>query len=332
MRKVSAVILLLLLLTNTALADVYTGKTVAGKTETIEAAAGGTLGELNAMVGCMLCEGDIIGSVRTTRVFAAQDGTVARISVQQGGEANGTVLEINPMEKYRIYCTVDEAYSSPETTLIHSGEQLYIKCTKDGTHRGVGLVTEIDGSEFTALAIGGEMYIGETVYLYRDAGFSREQRVGIGTVTANDTVAYESEGTIVQMHVAEGEFVERGELLYELAQAEETDILSPVSGIVTDLSAEQGDSIKKGQALLTVAAQEEICVEISVNEDAVSKVAPGDAVQLIYAANPEETPAAGTISEISYIASNETYAVRIRPENTEGLRLGMTVSVRIGSE
>ena len=74
---------------------------------------------------------------------------------------DGTVLEISPTSRYTVYCTVDGAYGDPETELVHTGEQLYLRCTANGTHRAVGVVTSIDGAEIelpTALELGGSVY------------------------------------------------------------------------------------------------------------------------------------------------------------------------------
>lgn len=329
MRKaLLAVVLAVLLLTSTALAGVYEGTTIAASSISVEAATGGRLIRLNAMVGGIVQEGDVIGTIRTTRVFATQDGTVARIITEEGEMAEGTVLELYPVEKYRIHCTVDKAHQSTESTLVRSGEQIYIKCTNDGTHRGVGLITKIDGNEFMTLAIGGELYVGETVYLYRDTDFTKAQRVGIGTVETNATEVYEADGKIVRIHVTEGEYVERGELLYELIEEDGTYVTASASGIVTEIAVSQGDAIEKNQTLMTIVPQSQICVEITMDEAAAAETTVGEKVELIYAADPTETPVAGTVIDVSYIAENKSYAVRIQPESTDELRLGMTVTVR----
>ena len=225
-KKVLAGVLAMIMLAPAALADVYEGKTVAASSVSVEVEAGGILESLDVMLGETVAEGDVIGSVRATKVFATQDGTVALLNVSEGDSVDGTVLEIMPVETYQIYCTVDNAYQSCESTLVHSGERVYLKCTANGTHRGVGVITKIENDEYRVLAIGGEFYVGETVYLYRDEDFSTKQRIGKGTVVINDTEAYEASGTIARLHVSEGEYVERGELLYEITDSENTEIIA----------------------------------------------------------------------------------------------------------
>ena len=205
---------------------------------------------------------------------------------------------------------------------------MYIKCTAKSTHCGVGLITQIDGDEYRVLAIGGELYVGETVYLYRDEDFSTKQRVGIGTVVANDTEIYDAEGTIVRLHVEEGEYVERGELLYEIAGGE-TEILAPKSGIVVGMNVQQGDRIDEEQAILTLVPEGLLCIEIHVDEISVSQIAEGDMVEITYPFDPQEEIRTGIVSETSRIAGENGYSVKILPDSLEDLKLGMTVEVRI---
>ena len=333
MRKaLLACVLSVWMLTNTALAEVYEGTTVAASSTEVEAAASGILREMNVFAGSIVSEGDVLGDISTTKVFASQDGTVARIHVSEGDSSEGTVMEIAPVEQYLIYCTADEAYESAESMLVHSGERVFIKCTSDGTHRGAGLITEIDDAEYRVLATGGEFYVGETVYLYRDSEFTSKQRVGIGTVVGSDVESYDAEGTMIRLHVAEGEYVERGELLFEYADSEETQMKAETDGVITEIFVQQGARVEKGEKLMSLAAYDEICVEIKVDEAAAGRINKGDAAQLIYADDLTETPVMGTVESVAHIAEAEMYAVRIRPDDASGIRLGMTVTVRIGSD
>lgn len=330
-RILLAGVLAVCMLTSAALAEVYEGTVAAASEIQVTAASGGVLEALNAEIGSIVSEGDVLGSLRTSRVFASQDGTVANIQYREGEEADGTVMEIYPMERYQIYCTVDEAYQSAESTLVHSGEQVYIKCTNNGTHRGVGLITQIDGDEYRVLAIGGELYVGETVYLYRDKDFSTKQRIGIGTVVTSDTEIYEADGMIVRMHVEEGEYVERGELLYEIADGN-TEILVPEDGLIMDTAVQQGDHVEEEQTVLTLVPDGQFCIEIYADEASAAQMTEGDTVEITYPSDTQERIWPGVIAEIFRIAEESNYRVKILPESTEGLKLGMTAEVRTKQE
>ena len=328
-RALLAAALAIAMLASAALAEVYEGTTVAAAYLPVEAAASGTLQTLCAANGSAVSAGDLLGAVSTTKVFASQDGVIARIYAAEGDSAEDGALDIYPMEQFQIYCTVDGAYETAEDMLVHSGENVYIRCTTDGSHRGTGVITQIDSDEYRVLATGGEFYVGETVYLYRDADYSKDQRIGIGTVVTNDVQSYSAIGTIVQMHVTEGEYVERGELLFEYADSDTTALSAPADGIIAVIVAAQGDRVEKGAALMQIAPYDQIYVEIQVAEVDIGNAQAGDSVEMIYNADAAEEAVSGTIERISRIAENNAYAVLIRPDDAPCTLLGATVSVRL---
>ena len=65
-----------------------------------------------------------------------------------------------------------------------------------------------------------------------------------------------------------------------------------------------------------------------MDEATAAQLTTGHAVELIYAADPEETIIPGAILTISNAAENGLYSVRIAPEAPPE-RLGLTVYVRI---
>ena len=138
-----------------ALAETYAGATVAARTTALVSEAGGVLESLSLLPGQSVAAGETVGSTRAEKVFAAWDGTVALCCADAGDAVDGTVLEISPTSRYTVYCTVDGAYGDPETELVHTGEQLYLRCTANGTHKAVGVVTSIDGAEYRVEVIGG---------------------------------------------------------------------------------------------------------------------------------------------------------------------------------
>ena len=160
LKKSLSLLAALALAASPALAEAYAGTTVVVRTTALTCASGGTLEELSLLPGQSVEAGEIVGSIRTEKVFAAWDGTVALCCAEAGDSVDGTVLEISPTSRYTVYCTVDGAYGEPETELVHIGEQLYLSCTANGTHKAVGVVTSIDGSEYQVEVIGGELYVG----------------------------------------------------------------------------------------------------------------------------------------------------------------------------
>ncbi len=126
-----------------------------------------------------------------------------------------------------------------------------------------------------------------------------------------------------------GEYVERGELLFEYVETGKGVLLSTETGIIAEVFASAGESIQAGQALYSVVPEDCICVEISVDEKRAANIVLGDALDLEYAADSSESTALGTVARVFEIAEDDLYAVYITPDNTSNLRRGMSVSVKM---
>ena len=328
MKKTISAVLALLMICVPAMAEVFTGTTVARNTMNITAQAGGIIDELYIQPGSVVKEGEVIARLRTTKVFARQNGTVARIQAKEGKEIEGTVLEIAPVSRYTIHCTSDSAYDSISSNLVHCGETLYMKCTTNGTHQGSGRVYSIDGSTYMLEATGGEFYVGETVYLYRDAEYAYKQLVGTGTVVSSTTEAYESDGKITAIHVSEGEYVEKGELLYEVIEGENTEIIAPADGIVTACDVYCGSVVEDTQTIANLVSFDEIYVAIQGEEDQIGQISAGVSAALTYSCYEEERLVPGTVIETSNDAQDGIYTAYVDSEDMPA-QLGLSVEVRI---
>ena len=329
MLKKLMALLTALLLSAAALAEVYEGTTAALSTQVVTADASGLVLKIGASMGEHVSAGDALASLKGERIFAAGDGSVSLVNAQVGDEIDGTLLELSPIQRYEIHCTVDKAYQSAESTLVHSGETVYVRCTADGSHRAVGVLTQVDGEEYRVVTIGGELYLGETVYLYRDEAFTTSQRIGIGTVVSSDTQGYEANGTVTGLMVDEGESVERGQLLCEVNGGE---INAPTSGIVTELSVQKGDRVEKGQAVAEIVPDGQVCVEIRVDETEAAHFRAGQSVVLTKTCDPDEATFSGTVIDSAWLAQDGAYTVRILPDAGVTLPLGMSVTVRTNGE
>ena len=327
MKRMISTVLALLMTTAPAVAEAFTGTTIARSTMALTAEADGVLAELYIPPRSAVQAGEVIGRLRTTKVFADQNGTVARIHAKEGKETQGTVLEIAPVSRYTIHCTADSAYDSISSNLVHCGETLYMKCTVNGTHQGTGRVYSIDGSTYMMEATGGEFYVGETVYIYRDAEYAYKRLVGTGTIVSSATETYESEGRITAIHVSEGEYVEKGELLYEVIDGESIEITAPADGIITACET-AGANVVSGQSAASLAPYDEICIAVQLEEDQISQISVGDSAALVYSCYAEERLIPGTVTEISSVAQDGSYTATILPQEAPA-QIGLTVEVRI---
>ena len=308
----------------TASAEVYTGVTAALSTVNVVSEVAGTAASIDVEAGQRIAEGQALVSLASGRTFAACDGTVSLLHADAGEDVDGTVLEVAPIQRYTIHCTVGQAWQSAENTLVHNGETLYVRCTQDGTHRAVGTVYGIDGATYRVLTTGGELYVGETVYLYRGTDFTAATRVGIGTVVSSEPTAYEASGKLTRLCVDEGDPVERGQLLYE---TDGGDVTSPIGGIVTVIDIQPGDSVAEGQVVAQIVPEDRVGVALRLDEAEAARVEPGTPVLLSLACDPEGDALPGTVIDCAWTDEDGAYVVRIQPGTDAPIPLDMSVTV-----
>ena len=109
-----------------------------------------------------------------------------------------------------------------------------------------------------------------------------------------------------------------------------TNLVAGANGVVSAVSAEEGQVVAAGQTVLTLVQSGEMEVEISVPENKVGELTLGMPVSVNFWALKGR--ADGSIREISPMADavTRTYKVRVAiPEPPEGMKLGMTANVSI---
>ncbi len=308
-----------------AYADTWSGSVAALETAYVTAPADGIAETLKLETGARVTEGTTAGSIRAEKVFAPFDGTVTGVKAAEGDTVSGTMLEISPVSLYTVSCTVTSAAETPENVLIHIGETVYIRCMKDRTHHAEAVVVSVSGAEWTAETTAGDLYVGEAVYLYRDAACQADSRIGKGTVTAHDPLTVSAEGVIRQLRVQAGDKVERGQWLFSVSSSAENEITIPSSGIVTAVNASAGEQVKEGQELAEIA--ESCAIRIEVSADEAGLFAPDQAYAYIRGDDPHEEMHPCHVSRVLADADNASAVVELIPEDETLLPVGMTVLV-----
>ena len=356
LRRLIPLLALVLALTPAfALADVtFTGKVIPEEAVAVKAPFGGNLEHVYLRVGEKVAQGDKVATISTTKVYATIEGTVAGVFGQVGDSAEnviaryGAVLYIEPTNRYVVTASTEKAYNSSQTKLIHIGEKVFLSCTQDGSHRGTAVVTsvkEADESGNTAYTLevtSGDFYMGETVGIYRSANYATETRIGRGTIAQNAAVAISAAGSLIRMHVQEGDFVERGELLFETVDgvldglfAVDNTILSDVSGVVATVGAEAGAAASKDASLITVYPDGAFEIEIEVSEYDLGEIHEGDPVVIEFDWDADALKKyKGEVITISRVnksteGGSAVYSAYIRFTPDEDVRLGMSVLVRV---
>ena len=324
MKRSLLIALILVLAAGPAMADSWKGSVYAADRVQILAPADGILESLALEIGQTVQEGGIIGSIRPETLFSPLDGTIAAVHHEQGDKVDGTVVEISPTSLYTVTCTTSGTAKTPENALIHMGETVWIRCTADGSHRALGIVTALNGAEYTVETTAGELYVGETVYLYRSAAYSPETLIGKGTVTAHDPVAVDAKGYLLTLWAAAGDRVSRGQRLCATASAEETSVIIPADGVVLSISAEQGSSVKQDSTIAELAAGRVLRISVDAGDAPLFRC--GSVWYFTRGDDPHETHIPATVSRILYDEGNAAATVELIP-SADGLPIGLSVTV-----
>lgn len=356
-------LLLNMLLSCAAQAEIsFEGKVVAGETQPVLAPFGGMVDKIALRTGDKVLVGDPVASIATTKVYATADGTVSGVFAREGDDAAGiaerygALVYIEPTNRYTISASTEKAYNSSATKYIHIGEKVYLSCTKDGTHTGTAIVTSISDADeagntpYKLEVVGGNFYMGETVGIFRDPAYDAKTRIGRGTIQQNAAVAVKGTGSVLKIHVQEGDSVERGELLFETVEgaldglyAMDNAIVSGVAGVVASVDVSAGGAVEKGAKLITVYPEGSFQIEILVSEMDLRELREGDRVDIEFDWDADGTRrTTGVVDSISHVnatpeegaaaSSGAEYSAYINFDAAEDVRLGMSVIVYLGAE
>ena len=326
-----------------AATEELTGNVVAGYEVSLSAPISGTVVETDCRAGQWVEAGDVLATVELTRVFSPVDGTVGAVEAQPGDSAESTVLSIFPVSKYTVTASTEELYgvSDPARYYIHLGETLHIRCTKDRSHVAVGVVTAVDGPSFTVETTGGELYMEEEVNLYRSEGYAFSSWVGTGTVARTEARAISGSGSLLDVLVAPGQEVERGQLLFTCTAGTVDDytpkdgcIRAESSGVLASVSLMAGSPVQKGQSVATLYPQEGFRLAVDVPEDMLLYVKEGTSLRftLDWDENqPREYE--GTVetitTETDALTGESGFVAYVVFEPDETVRLGMSAVVEV---
>ena len=350
-----ALVMTLFMVPAVALAqESFEGVVAAGDTLAITAPFGGTVEAITLREGALIHQGDTVASIATTKTVAPVDGTVRGIFADAGDTlSQTTVLYIAPLSKYTVTCTIGDAYDSVENTYVTLGEKVYIRCKPDGTHKAEGIVTAVDGASFTVMTTAGELYLEETVYIYRSSAYTYKSRIGSGQVARTVELAITASGSLLSLAVADGDAVERGQLLFETVDgeldasvADTSDIKASAAGVVAAVNVKAGQSIQQGDVIATLYPQGSYVIEFAIQEDLLSTVSIGDGASITFLWKEEQAQSLrGTVTGISYVSVADTvqtedgeaaadsqtveYMGYISFDATADVRLGMSVTVTV---
>ncbi len=344
-RKIMCVLLLVMLLVPAASAEEtlsMSGSLQPADTWLITAPMSGSILSCNAETGDLIEAGSELLVIDTVRIYAPCDGAVAGLRAKEGDSLSainafyGAAMYIEPSSEYIIQATTTNAYDSNDNRMIHVGEKVYLTSVNNSSRTGEGIVTYVDGESYMVEVTDSNIRLNETCRISRDDDSSAEKgRIGQGKTKRNNPVAVTAEGSIVKLHVSEGNKVKAGDLLMEIAPDRldgktESVLTAPQKAVVLSVLTAEGSAVQKGQGVARVFSQLQAVVQIS--EDDLMNIRVGDIVNVMLDIAPEEYKYRGTVEKISYVPVESVlggvmYDVTVSFGNDDFVRMGMSVTV-----
>lgn len=327
----------------------YSGTVAYRSAITVAAPFGGTLADYDLRAGDTVKAGDALFTLGTTKVYAPIDGTVRGLMAQAGDDAAtvaeryGALLNIEPAGRYSVSANTSRAYNSSDLNnvnrYLNEGETVYLRSSDDDERTGVGVITTVDGRNFTVEVKQSNLNVEETVSVYRDAAFTTEQRLAsYARVSKAAATKVTGAGSVLSIAVTEGQTVKRGDLLFTTVTgaldgltATGDTVVSPVDGVLLTLPKAAGAAVQKDEVLATLYAKDDLWVTFDVDEGDLAAVTEGRKVSVTLDALPDAAPLSGTVVSVSALSSGEggdaQYTAYVALDGVDTLRVGMNVSV-----
>lgn len=261
---------------------VFAGEVTAETAQVIAAPYGGLVEDVRVRVGDSVKIGDPIATVETAKTYASTDGTVSGVFAHEGDSADGVktqygaLVYIEPINRFTLACSTEKGYNSSENRYIHIGETVFLKCTKDGSHQGRGVVTgldEKDDSKFTVEVTGGEFYMGETVDIYRSGDYANASRIGRGHGRPNADRRRQRGGQRAQDAREGGRHGGARRALFETVRgtldglyAPEKQVVSDVAGVIATVDAGNGATVEKDAKIATIYPNNAMQIKMVISE------------------------------------------------------------------
>ena len=323
-----------------------TGAVVGSGEIAVKAAVGGDLKPFSLREGDLAAAGDKLFEVEPERLYANADGIVCAIVAAAGDTCEAVLaiydalMLIEPDRSFSVEANTADAFDDPDNKYLRAGSAVYLRSRSNSQYRGTGRIVGVDGNAFTVEVTGGNLRYAESVNIYLRSDCANETRIGKGEVKRINPLAVTASGTILKVHVTEGQRVRKGDLLIEYvsdslspSDAANADICSVYADrplIISGVSATQGSRATKGQVLATAYPRGAMQVSVNVDEGYVGKIqVGGDAV--IEFENIRSGRVQGKVASISYInasgGSDCEYAVYVDFNAGEEIRIGMRATV-----
>ena len=199
--------------------SISSGVVQAAVFEDLTAPCSGTLRSFDLSAGDPVAAGETLMELLTATVTAPEDGTVRWIFAEAGDSADaavatyGAVLAVEPARRQRIACTYLNAADYEECKQVHLGQTLYFH------HNGEklsGIVVAASADAYEVEILEGSVKTGRSLEIFYRDDFHYRTKVGTGRVYNRPDVLVPAAGRIIAMNVAVGDSVKKGDALFTL--------------------------------------------------------------------------------------------------------------------
>ena len=323
MKKLLAILLVVLMLPASVLAEETVTANAVAKSDTVYqiiAPYSGVLKPFDWETGDVIGADELFLEMETLKLCAPADGTVRALFAQPGDQAAdvlsqyGMLAAIEKAQPMIVNATSSGAYSKAENKLVHVGEYVYLEEVSDRDNEGTGRIISVRPDGYTVEVTGGDFDDNDSVEIYRNSDCSSKSCIGSGRTDITVEMPVSGAGYVLSAEVQEGDIVKKGDVLYELASqdAENTlrsaELKAPKAGAV-ELAVISGMQVYKGQLLAKVHDLSAMSVVASVDEMDLDRAEIGDTVAVVFDRYPE-VELHGTVTQISRIGmpkQNATY-------------------------
>lgn len=340
---------LLLMLPSFALADelencaIASGVVAATNHVDVLAPCSGTLDTFDLTPGDRVTQGDALFALRTTAIYAPEDGTVSAVFALEGGDAAatcaryGSVMSIEPDKLLIAEAATNSEVTEKANLLVHVGQKVYLTVNGNKNRTGEGRIIQVDNTSYVIEMDDAEDFdIGNTLAVYLKDDYQTKNYLGRGVLKRRGDAMIQAEGRIVKLHVAPGDQVKAGQLLMEVLSPDaapdvSATLTAPEDGVISTLAVSPGQQVWKGALLARIDLTDRLEVVASVDEMDLNHLRVGDTVTVTLDMD-ESNQLKGTVTEIGQLGetrANASYFTVHVSLPTGNLLLGASASIYI---
>lgn len=351
MKRILPLLLALLFAITPAMAQedslILTATVEAVQTFALNAPASGELAPFTVRAGDVVSAGETLFTVEPVKVYAPIDGTVSAVFADTGDVASGVtsrygaILYIDYEERWQLQASTRTGTDRAANRDVRIGQQVYLRSNNEENFAD-GIITAADSASgnITVQVIGGDLVYNHTIKVFGTPDYDYNTLIARGSLSTVAPYAVSASGTITDIRVVSGEKVQAGDYLFSYVpdeidperrgQPDATEAKAAADWIITNVNAQPGASVQKGQTLLTAIRAGDYELTAQAEEAEVIGIAVGDVFTVSFEELNVE-PVEATVTSISPLGSAagdvSTYAVRLSFAVPDGVWPGMHATI-----